>query len=364
MPHLTWGGGTKTNSIDFDLQRFSHVDNPYETTINGNIVSSGSLLSPTIYYPKSHVIPLGDTELKCQLRLFDNDLHSEIDYIPAETPVRVMISYPQPELELKLSILSFSIQERDTLHTLDLGWYDTLSTLDNYTVVYDNVVLPNNSNYQELAITPAARFTTNKMRTYIRSIEFEEMIGGQTTPTINEDEIWNIEYGEISSDSEIDCTNITNYKVIAWCGNYATSIINLHKSSAIDKISNTSFNYNAGEFDENIGEYVMQIANINGVYLYFINPDNWMDQYHLSKLRNNYAPILSYPMTRELGGTDYSYSRTAIRISNNLQTTETVDSYQMIGYTLYGVPHDAIVKIISKNQYYNKNNALAINLVI
>ena len=274
-----------------------------------------------------------------------------------------MITYPQPELELKSSVLSFSIQEKDTLHTLDLGYYNTLSTLGDYTAVYDNVVLPNNSNYQELAITPAVRFTTSKMRSYIRSIEFEEMIGGQTTPTINEDKIWNIEYSEISSDSEIDCTNITNYKVIAWCDNYATSIFNLHKSSAIDKISNI-FNGSAGEFDEHVGEYVMDIHNINGVHLYFINPDNWMDQYHLSKLRNNYASVSSYPMTREFGGTDYLTSRVAVRIANGLQTTETVDSYNIIGYSLYNVPHDSIVKIISKNQYYNKNNALAINLII
>ena len=43
------GGGTETKLKEFDLQRFAEVDNPYETIISSNIITSGSIQQPLVY---------------------------------------------------------------------------------------------------------------------------------------------------------------------------------------------------------------------------------------------------------------------------------------------------------------------------
>ena len=57
MPHLTWGGGTETK-LEFYLQRFANVSNPYEAIINSNIITSGSLQQPLVnlsYYARDNI---------------------------------------------------------------------------------------------------------------------------------------------------------------------------------------------------------------------------------------------------------------------------------------------------------------------
>ena len=64
MPHSTWGGGIESNSIDFDLQKFANVNNPYTSTLNGKIAIAATIDQLSYDYDATVVINVKQTTVR------------------------------------------------------------------------------------------------------------------------------------------------------------------------------------------------------------------------------------------------------------------------------------------------------------
>jgi hypothetical protein len=63
MPHSTWGGGIESNTVDFDLQKFATVSNPYTSNLNGKITITATIDQSSQSYDATVVINVKQTTI-------------------------------------------------------------------------------------------------------------------------------------------------------------------------------------------------------------------------------------------------------------------------------------------------------------
>ena len=362
-PHLTWGGGgIESNSIDFDLQRFSYVNNPYETTINENIVSSGSLLSPTIYYPKSYTTTyttpsLGQEDLSAVIKFYKNGTTEEIDYVEAGVPFTIRITIPKAKIETNYVNIGASIQEKDSYRILNHGYINGFNDSKNFTSrEYNDIVLPNNPSYKELAVVPTwllSGYIVNQ----INLVEFHA-----ATPTVMGNEILHVAYDQdISTVKDI----ASQYKIIVKRLNRSPGISSFFKATSVDTVTSSLY-YTSYKDPENEGEfYKFQFSIQNHLDLYFIDPESWMNESDFASINKDYPYITAYPMNELNGGKTYSISTSVSRKDNNEITIDNgnVYKYNVIGVTFKYMEYDDIIRFLC-NSYANGESTLGINLII
>ena len=250
-----------------------------------------------------------------------------------------------------------SIQEKDSYRILNHGYINGLNDNKNFTSrEYNDIVLPNNPSYKELAVVPTwllSGYIVNQ----INLVEFQA-----ATPTVMGNEILHVAYDQdISTVKDI----ASQYKIIVKRINRSPGISSFFKATSVDTVTSSLY-YTSYRDPENEGDfYKFQFSIQNHLDLYFINPESWMNESDFASINKDYPYITAYPMNELNGGKTYSIGTSVSRKDNNEITIDNgnVYKYNVIGVTFHYMEYDDIIRFLC-NSYANGESTLGINLII
>ena len=145
-PSYMGGGGTELNK--FDLQRFAEVENPYETIINSNIVTSGLIEQPLInlsYYARYNIANYGTITTIPQenIEYLSSGL-SASNCVEMFHGCRQLTSIPWNDFDIDTSqctSMRYMFWDCDALTSLDLSSLDTSEVTDIKYMFWDCTAL-------------------------------------------------------------------------------------------------------------------------------------------------------------------------------------------------------------------------------